>query len=59
MFVEVGLRLAAAGYAVYGLDYEGHGKSGGPRCYINKFENLINDCDRFFKHVCRTYYVIN
>lgn len=46
-----GTRLASAGYAVYGIDYEGHGRSMGARCYIKKFSNLVNDCDRFFKSV--------
>ncbi|KAG6749866.1 hypothetical protein POTOM_046938 [Populus tomentosa] len=47
----VGL-LASARYAVFGIDYEGHGRSTGSRCYIKKFENIVNDCDEFFKSVC-------
>lgn len=47
-----GTRLATAGYAVYGIDYEGHGKSRGARCYIKKFDNIVNDCNNFFKSVC-------
>ncbi|KAK1293167.1 hypothetical protein QJS10_CPB17g01286 [Acorus calamus] len=47
-----GVRLARAGYGVYGLDYEGHGRSMGARCYIRKFDHLVDDCDRFFKSVC-------
>ncbi|KAK6937371.1 Serine aminopeptidase, S33 [Dillenia turbinata] len=46
-----GTRLVNAGYGVIGIDYEGHGKSGGARCYIKKFDNLINDCYDFFKSV--------
>ncbi|KAK4847355.1 hypothetical protein QYF36_000996 [Acer negundo] len=49
---ECGTRLASAGYAVFGIDYEGHGRSRGARCYIKKFVNIINDCDAFFKSVC-------
>ncbi|XP_021906666.1 caffeoylshikimate esterase isoform X2 [Carica papaya] len=45
-------RLASAGYAVFGMDYEGHGRSRGARCYIKKFDNIINDCDNFFKSIC-------
>lgn len=44
--------MATAGYGVFGIDYEGHGKSMGARCYIQKFENLVADCDRFFKSIC-------
>ncbi|KAK1560053.1 hypothetical protein Q3G72_021580 [Acer saccharum] len=52
ILIECGTRLASAGYAVFGIDYEGHGRSRGARCYIKKFENIINDCDAFFKSVC-------
>jgi len=48
----VGSRLGGAGYAVYGMDYEGHGKSEGRRCYIKRFGNLVADCERFFKSIC-------
>ncbi|PKA57688.1 hypothetical protein AXF42_Ash016734 [Apostasia shenzhenica] len=47
-----GTRLAAVGYAVYGIDYEGHGRSMGARCYIKRFHDIVTDCDRFFKSVC-------
>ncbi|TYH57500.1 hypothetical protein ES332_D08G093500v1 [Gossypium tomentosum] len=49
---ECGTRLAAARYAVFGIDYEGHGRSKGARCYIKKFENIVNDCSNFFKTIC-------
>ncbi|CAN1353240.1 Caffeoylshikimate esterase [Linum perenne] len=48
---EIGMRLAGAGYGVFGMDYEGHGRSSGSRCYIKKFENIVNDCDEFFRSV--------
>lgn len=48
---ECGIKLACAGYAVIGMDYEGHGRSMGARCYIKKFENIVNDCYDFFKSV--------
>ncbi|RWW69404.1 hypothetical protein BHE74_00022999 [Ensete ventricosum] len=47
-----GTKLAAVGFGVFGLDYEGHGRSMGARCYIKKFDNIIADCDWFFKSVC-------
>ncbi|KAG9453841.1 hypothetical protein H6P81_006745 [Aristolochia fimbriata] len=43
-----GERLAKAGYAVYGIDYEGHGKSSGLQAYIRSFDQLVNDCSEFF-----------
>ncbi|PPR89075.1 hypothetical protein GOBAR_AA31614 [Gossypium barbadense] len=49
---ECGTRLAAAGYAAFGVDYEGHGRSKGAHCFINKFQNIVNDCQEFFKSVC-------
>ncbi|KAF9606493.1 hypothetical protein IFM89_025768 [Coptis chinensis] len=47
-----GTRLACAGYGVIGIDYEGHGRSRGSRCYIKKFDYIVNDCSTFFKSVC-------
>ena len=49
---ECGVRLAAAGYGVFGIDYEGHGKSMGARCYIRSFRRLVDDCYHFFKSIC-------
>lgn len=51
-FLGCGTRLASAGYAVFGIDYEGHGRSRGARCYIKKFNNVVSDCNDFFKSVC-------
>ncbi|CAL0311098.1 unnamed protein product [Lupinus luteus] len=48
---ECGVRLACANYAVYGIDYEGHGQSEGPRCYIKKFDNIVNDCYDYYKSI--------
>ncbi|KAL3649121.1 hypothetical protein CASFOL_005524 [Castilleja foliolosa] len=48
----VGVKLASHGYAVFGIDYEGHGQSSGARCYIKKFGNIVNDCNEYFKSIC-------
>ena len=52
MLVECGEKLACARYAVFGIDYEGHGHSEGVRCYIRKFDDIVNDCSEFFKSIC-------
>ncbi|URE48041.1 60S ribosomal protein [Musa troglodytarum] len=49
---DTGTRLAKAGYAVHGMDYEGHGKSSGLQGYIPRFKNLIDDCSEHFVAVC-------
>lgn len=35
------------GYAVYGYDQRGHGKSQGDRCYVDRFQDLIADLNTF------------
>jgi acylglycerol lipase len=35
------------GYAVYGLDQRGHGRSEGARCYVDRFSELIADLHTF------------
>nr|XP_051221822.1 caffeoylshikimate esterase-like [Lolium perenne] len=45
-------RLVRAGYAIYGVDHEGHGRSSGLRCYIPNFGDVIDDCSSYFKSVC-------
>ncbi|KAL2620006.1 hypothetical protein R1flu_000211 [Riccia fluitans] len=55
---ETGKRLARAGYAVYGIDYEGHGKSQGRRCYLPSFDQLVTDCETYFRNMMeRTEYI--
>ncbi|XP_076942670.1 caffeoylshikimate esterase-like [Bidens hawaiensis] len=46
-----GTKLANYGYAVFGIDYEGHGRSMGARCYIKKFDNIVTDCSNYFKYI--------
>ena len=42
-------------YAVCGLDTQGHGKSDGLRCYINRFSDYIDDIKIFFDIVHQRY----
>ncbi|KAL8548687.1 hypothetical protein ACS0TY_007819 [Phlomoides rotata] len=48
----VGVKLASNGYGVFGIDYEGHGRSMGARCYIKRFDNVVHDCSNYFKSIC-------
>lgn len=52
MHVGCGVKFASAGYAVFGLDVEGHGRSAGVRCLITKFDNIVNDASDYFKSIC-------
>ena len=39
------------GYAIYGFDQRGHGKSDGLRGYVDKFSNFVNDLNTFLSIV--------
>ena len=39
------------GYAVYGLDHRGHGKSEGLRCHVERFSDYVDDLETFFNIV--------
>lgn len=52
MNIGTATRLAKGGFAVYGLDYEGHGKSDGLFGLVNKFENIVDDCFHHFSTIC-------
>ncbi|XP_065872578.1 caffeoylshikimate esterase-like [Euphorbia lathyris] len=45
-------RLANQGYAVYGMDYEGHGKSSGLEGYVENMDNIIDDCSKHYSNIC-------
>ena len=49
------IRLVKAGFSVYGIDYEGHGKSSGLQGYISSFDNVVDDCSNFFTGICGKY----
>ncbi|CAI5489591.1 unnamed protein product [Closterium sp. Naga37s-1] len=46
-FEDVAIRLAASGYAVESLDYEGFGLSAGLHGFIPRFDNLVDDVTEF------------
>ncbi|XP_024021537.1 caffeoylshikimate esterase isoform X1 [Morus notabilis] len=46
------VRLVKAGFAIYGIDYEGHGKSGGLQGLVNNFDNVVDDCSDHFTTIC-------
>ncbi|MED6136870.1 hypothetical protein PIB30_059823 [Stylosanthes scabra] len=48
---STGRKLANAGYAVYGLDYEGHGKSDGRQGLVLDFNSVIDDCSQYFTSI--------
>jgi acylglycerol lipase len=43
--------LVPKGYAVYGLDHEGHGKSEGQRIYVDRFQVYLDDLKTFYDMV--------
>ncbi|KAK7343272.1 hypothetical protein VNO77_11889 [Canavalia gladiata] len=45
-------RLANAGFGVYGIDYEGHGKSEGLPGLVNNFGDVIADCSEHYAAIC-------
>ena len=39
------------GWAVYGLDLRGHGRSGGRRAHLDRYADWLSDVDAFRRHV--------
>ena len=48
-------QLAGAGYAVFALDYQGHGRSEGERCYIDNLDDYVQDMHVFVTSICLEY----
>ncbi|XP_031110124.1 caffeoylshikimate esterase-like [Ipomoea triloba] len=46
------IRLAKAGFGVYGMDYEGHGKSEGLHGYVPSFDVVVTDCSNHYSKIC-------
>ncbi|XP_034203743.1 uncharacterized protein LOC117618253 [Prunus dulcis] len=49
---RIAIRLAKAGFALYGIDYEGHGKSAGLEGYVKNFDDVVDDCTNHFTNIC-------
>ena len=45
-------RLVKAGFGVYGMDYEGHGKSDGLGAYVPNFDHLVDDVSTHYTSIC-------
>lgn len=43
--------LVPEGWAVYGLDHRGHGRSGGRRAHLDRYSDWLTDFDAFRLHV--------
>ncbi|WOL09251.1 caffeoylshikimate esterase-like isoform X2 [Canna indica] len=54
-----GTQLVNAGYAVYGIDYEGHGKSSGLQGFVPNFDELVIDCFEHFTSICGKVQIMN
>lgn len=54
-YAELAKRLVDKGYAVYALDHRGHGRSGGVRANIDRFEYLVSDLGTFIGRAQREH----
>lgn len=50
--------MAKAGFGVYGIDYEGHGKSEGLQGYVNSFDAVVNDCFDHYSKISGTSFFL-
>jgi alpha-beta hydrolase superfamily lysophospholipase len=44
-------RLVGAGFAVHAFDLRGHARSGGPRAWVDSFDDYLRDLDAVVRHV--------
>ncbi|MDD5647846.1 MAG: lysophospholipase, partial [Dehalococcoidia bacterium] len=48
-------KVVPLGYAVYGLDHRGHGKSEGQRVYIDRFQSYLKDLNTLYQMAHKDY----
>jgi len=51
LIAGTGIRLSQAGFAMFGIDYEGHGKSEGVPGLVMNFDRVIDDCLQHFSTI--------
>lgn len=51
LLADIASNFAKEGFAVYGIEYEGHGRSGGLSVYIDNFDLLIDDVSSHFSKI--------
>jgi alpha-beta hydrolase superfamily lysophospholipase len=54
-YAHVGKALTDAGYALFGFDLRGHGRSGGARGYTPSLDAYMQDMRAFFKYLVTRY----
>ena len=47
-YMNVVNHFVPSGYAVYGIDHVGHGKSDGERVYVDRFQDYVNTLKNYF-----------
>jgi acylglycerol lipase len=50
-YEHVGAWFAQRGFAVHAYDQRGHGRSGGRRCHVARFDELLDDLERVLARV--------
>jgi len=51
-YEDTASELARAGFEVHAYDQQGHGRSGGARCHVRRFGDLLDDLEGFVAAVC-------
>jgi alpha-beta hydrolase superfamily lysophospholipase len=52
-YADLARHFVALGHAVYGIDHVGHGRSGGARAYVQRFQDFLTPLETFLDMVSR------